>query len=227
MTIPPIIHRLSPNFGDRPAEAEINMLLIHYTGMQTAEASLARLCDPEAKVSAHYLIDEDGTLYGLVEEAKRAWHAGVGHWSGETDINSCSLGIELQNPGHEFGYRAFPDAQLEVLVALCSDILSRHPISSDRVLGHSDIAPRRKEDPGEMFDWQRLAMAGIGELPETPAELRGMTEREARKSLIEIGYDPDAPLAQVLTAFQRHYRQSVVNGLLDDETAGLIRALTR
>ena len=200
------------------------MLILHYTGMQSAEESLARLRDPVAKVSAHYLIDEDGALYRLVDEAKRAWHAGVSHWAGETDINSCSLGIELQNPGHEFGYRAFPDAQMTVLTDLCADILSRRAIPPDRILGHSDVAPSRKEDPGELFDWRRLAEAGIGRLPTATAPDK-INDEKARAALTAIGYDPGAPFDAVLTAFQRHYRQTKIDGQLDAETTGLIRAL--
>ena len=225
MDPPHIIDRPSPNFGDRPAGTDLDMLILHYTGMKSAEDSLVRLCDPFAKVSAHYLIDEDGTIYRMVDEGKRAWHAGLSHWAGETDINSCSLGIELQNPGHEFGYRAFPDAQITVLIDLCSDILSRHTIPAHRIIGHSDVAPSRKEDPGELFDWRRLANAGIGRLPEKTNGNDGMIEQEARASLTAIGYDPEIPLDHVLTAFQRHYRQSNVDAQLDTQTAGLIRAL--
>ena len=225
MTLPRIIERPSPNYDDRRAGSYPDMLILHYTGMRSAEESLHRLCDPVAKVSAHYLIDEDGTIYRLVEENMRAWHAGVSHWAGETDINTCSVGIELQNPGHEFGYRAFPDAQMTVLIALCAEILSRHSIPSDRILGHSDVAPSRKEDPGELFDWQRLAAAGIGRVPDMISSVDEMDNREARSGLTAIGYDPDAALAKVVTAFQRHYRQSNTEGRLDGETAALIRAL--
>ena len=225
MTPSQIIDHQSPNFDDRPAGKDPDMLILHYTGMKTAEESLARLCDPVAKVSAHYLIDEDGALYRLVDEARRAWHAGVSHWAGETYINSCSLGIELQNPGHEFGYRAFPDAQMTALTDLCGEILARHAIPAERILGHSDVAPSRKEDPGELFDWQRLAAAGIGHLPRNPASPAKMNHQEARAALTAIGYDPGAPLADILTAFQRHYRQTKIDGQFDAGTAGLIRAL--
>ena len=221
-----IIDHPSLNFDDRPAGKNPDMLILHYTGMRTARESLARLCDPMAKVSAHYLIDEDGTLYRLVDEAKRAWHAGVSHWAKETDINSCSLGIELQNPGHEFGYRDFPGAQMSALSQLCVDILSRHTIRAERILGHSDVAPSRKEDPGELFDWRGLAAVGIGRLPEKMASVNPMDEDEARASLTSIGYDPGATLGVILMAFQRHYRQTNINGQLDAETASLIRALT-
>ena len=225
MTLPQIIDHPSPNFGDRPAGTNLDTLILHYTGMKSAQESLARMCDPKARVSAHYLIDEDGTLYRLVDETKRAWHAGVSHWAEETDINSCSLGIELQNPGHEFGYRSYPNAQMTALTALCADILSRLAIPTERILGHSDVAPSRKEDPGELFDWRRLAEAGIGRLPTATATDYKMDDQEARASLTAIGYDPGAPLADILIAFQRHYRQTKFDGQLDTETVRLIRAL--
>src|SRR3954467_5121679 len=155
------IDRPSPNHDDRGGAA-IDMLVLHYTGMQTAEPALARLCDPAAKVSAHYTIDEDGTVYAHVPEDRRAWHAGVSHWAGISNVNARSIGIELVNPGHEYGYREFPEAQIAALIELCGGILQRHPIPAARVLGHSDVAPARKEDPGELFPWQRLAKAGIG-----------------------------------------------------------------
>ena len=141
------------------------MLVLHYTGMKTAKAALERLCDPAAKVSSHYTIDEDGTVYAHVPEARRAWHAGVSSWAGATDINARSIGIELVNPGHEYGYRDFPDAQIEALITLCQGILLRHPIPSARVLAHSDVAPARKEDPGERLSLGALARAGIGLWP--------------------------------------------------------------
>ena len=222
-----IIDHPSPNFDDRPAGSNLDMLILHYTGMKSAGDSLTRMCDPMAKVSAHYLIDEDGTIYRLVAEARRAWHAGVSHWAGETDINSCSLGIELQNPGHEFGYRAFPDAQMRALTALCGEIVARHAIPNERILCHSDVAPTRKEDPGELFDWRRLAESGVGRLPDKTTGRDTMDDQEARTALTTIGYDPSAPFASVLTAFQRHYRQTNIDGRLDAETAGFIRALAR
>ncbi len=158
------IERPSPNHDDRGGAA-IDMLVLHYTGMKTEEGALERLCDPAAKVSAHYTIGEDGTVYAHVPEARRAWHAGVSFWAGVTNVNARSIGIELVNPGHEYGYRAFPDAQIAALIILCHGILQRHPISPTRVLAHSDVAPARKEDPGELFPWERLAKAGIGLWP--------------------------------------------------------------
>ena len=212
------IDRPSPNHDDRGG-APIDMLVLHYTGMPSGEAALARLCDPAAKVSAHYTIDEDGTIYAHVPEARRAWHAGVAHWAGESDINSRSIGIELVNPGHEFGYRDFPNAQIVALTTLCHGILLRHPIASWRVLGHSDVAPARKEDPGELFPWKRLAEAGIGLWPAPSA-----SNLEA-SALARFGYDPDAPLDKVIAAFQRHFRPKSVNGQWDDECARLLHGL--
>ncbi len=161
-----IVDRPSANFDARPEGAAVDILVVHYTGMETAEAALDRLMDPAAKVSAHYLIDEDGTLYRLVEEDRRAWHAGVASWRGATDVNARSIGIELVNPGHEFGYRPFPEAQTGALIDLAADIVARHRIPARNVVGHADVAPRRKMDPGELFDWPRLAAAGIGLWPE-------------------------------------------------------------
>jgi N-acetylmuramoyl-L-alanine amidase len=159
------IERPSPNFDQRREGAPIDILLLHYTGMRTAEEALARLCDPEAKVSAHYTIDRDGRIYRHVDESVRARHAGVSYWAGERDVNSRSIGIELVNPGHEFGYVAFPEAQVEALIDLARGILARHPIPARRVLGHSDVAPARKMDPGELFPWRRLAENGVGIFP--------------------------------------------------------------
>lgn len=159
-----IIARPSPNYSDR-APGAIDILVLHYTGMSSCGDALARLCDPAAKVSAHYLIDEDGTVFHLVAEERRAWHAGISFWAGERDINSRSIGIELVNPGHELGYRHFPETQMLRLAELARDILARHPIPQQRVLGHSDVAPGRKRDPGELFNWQWLAGQGIGIWP--------------------------------------------------------------
>ena len=213
--------RPSPNHDDRGAAA-IDMLLLHYTGMASAEAALARLCDPASKVSAHYAIDEDGLVYALVPEERRAWHAGVSYWAGARDINARSIGIELVNPGHEFGYRAFPEAQISSLVVLAKDILTRHPIPARRVLGHSDVAPARKDDPGELFPWARLAEAGIGLWP-APANDPG--EKAVRYLLTRYGYDPDADLEKTITAFQRHFRPSRVDGIADAETRRMLSGL--
>src|SRR6201996_5388422 len=160
------IERPSPNHDSRDG-VPVDMLVLHYTGMTTAQAALDRLCDPAAKVSSHYTIDEDGTVYAHVPEARRAWHAGVSAWAGATNINARSIGIELVNPGHEFGYVPFAEPQIAALIDLAQTILKRHPIPPHRVLGHSDVAPARKEDPGELFPWAQLAEFGIGLWPST------------------------------------------------------------
>jgi N-acetylmuramoyl-L-alanine amidase len=231
--MPNITDRPSPNFDDRAAGVPVDILILHYTGMTSAEAALARMCDPAAKVSAHYCIAEDGTCTRLVDEAKRAWHAGVSAWAGARDINGRSIGIELVNPGHEFGYRPFPEAQMDRLIGLCRDILGRHPIPPERVLGHSDVAPLRKQDPGELFDWPRLAAAGIGLWPSAVASVPVPPVAEVQAMLGRYGYDVpasgalDAATRAVLVAFQRHFRPRDVSGTLDGETAARLLALLR
>jgi N-acetylmuramoyl-L-alanine amidase len=216
------VARPSPNFDDRPNTTPIDMLVLHYTGMQTPEAALDRLCDAAAKVSAHYLIDEEGTVYALVEEDRRAWHAGVSFWRGATDINARSIGIELVNPGHEFGYREFPPPQMAALKELAVKILDRHPIPARNVVGHADVAPARKTDPGELFDWAGLAAAGIGLWPD--GDVSAGDPAEVPAMLSDYGYDvTDA--AAAITAFQRHFHPESLDGSADAETAGRLRAL--
>ncbi len=216
-------HRPSPNHDERPAGIAVDMLVLHYTGMGDAGQALERLCDAASKVSAHYLIDEEGRLFSLAPEDRRAWHAGVAWWRGRTDINACSIGIEMVNPGHEFGLSPFPEPQMSALVDLARDILRRHPISPFNIVGHSDIAPRRKRDPGELFDWRRLAGAGIGPWPDHP-EPHEMTADQALRMLAEIGYETVDP-RKTVEAFQRRYRAARIDGLVDCETAGLVAAL--
>jgi N-acetylmuramoyl-L-alanine amidase len=220
--------RPSPNHAPRPSSARIDLLVLHYTGMTSAAAALERLCDPTAQVSAHYLVEEDGTVWQLVDEARRAWHAGRAFWAGATDINDRSIGIELVNPGHEHGYRAFPGTQLAALETLCREILTRHPIPPERVLGHSDVAPERKTDPGELFPWERLARAGIGLWPDFAATVdpgSAGNVQAAQRSLARIGYDArasgrlDRATQAVIAAFQRHWRAAECTGALDAETA--------
>ncbi len=215
--------RPSPNFDRRPDGAPIDMLVLHYTSMRTAAAALDRLTDPEARVSAHYVIEEDGTVWRLVDEKARAWHAGISAWRGETDINGRSVGIELVNPGHEFGYRPFPGAQIEALIGLAKSVLARHPIPPRNVVGHADVAPARKMDPGELFDWPRLAAAGIGLWPPDGQDT-GAGGHAAE--LGGIGYDT-ADLPAAVTAFQRRFRPSSVDGEIDAETSRLIGAVHR
>lgn len=218
------VERPSPNHDARPRGAAIDILVLHYTGMKTQEEALTRLCDPAAKVSAHYTIGRDGTVHVHVPEERRAWHAGVSYWAGARDVNGRSIGIELANPGHEFGYIAFTDDQIEALIELAGGILARHPIAPARVLGHSDVAPARKTDPGELFPWQRLAEAGVGVWPRK-AEAEGDFARNL--ALYGYGVAPDAAvsLQQATAAFQRHFRPSCIDGMADDECAALLSAL--
>ncbi|MFO1189119.1 MAG: N-acetylmuramoyl-L-alanine amidase [Alphaproteobacteria bacterium] len=215
----------SPNFDARAAGGPIDILLLHYTGMPSAADALERLCTPEVKVSAHYLIDEGGRITRLVAEDRRAWHAGVSSWAGATDINSRSIGIELANPGHEFGYRPFPSAQMQALVGLAHDIMSRHPIPARRVLGHSDVAPTRKLDPGELFDWPYLAARGIGAWPATALVVAPPAASEGPALLAAYGYDIADPVAAV-RAFQRHFRPDRIDGAFDSETLLRLAALS-
>ena len=223
-----IRERSSPNHNRR--QTPVDMLILHYTGMTSAAAALDRLCDPAAQVSAHYLIEEDGTLWRLVAEEQRAWHAGLSFWAGRRDINSCSIGIELVNPGHDLGYRPFPEAQMRALECLAREILARHPIPPRHVLAHSDVAPQRKVDPGELFDWPRLARAGIGFWPDFAAKPARIPEEigEIQEKLAEIGYEipqngeKDAETTQVIAAFQRHFRPARCDGEPDLETRARI-----
>lgn len=215
---------LSPNFDRRGKGGPIDMLVLHYTGMQNARDALTRLCDPEAGVSAHFLIDEEGIVHRLVDEDKRAWHAGVAWWRGSIEINARSLGIELVNPGHEWGYRPFPEAQMRSLIELSRALMARHHIPPRNVVGHSDVAPTRKSDPGELFDWARLAKAGIGLWPaDAPPYFASVSQ--ARALFCAYGYEiKDFPAA--VRAFQRHFRPQDITGFADPQTIGaLVRLL--
>jgi N-acetylmuramoyl-L-alanine amidase len=230
-----IRERLSPNHtsrGEPPNVRPINMLVLHYTGMQSAAAAIERLCDPAARVSAHYMVEEDGTLWRLVPEERRAFHAGVSCWQGEQDLNWVSIGIEIVNPGHEWGYRAYPEPQMTVVERLCRDLVARYRIPATRIVGHSDIAPDRKSDPGELFDWPRLARAGVGVWPEPPPESArrrgravGVIERAgALSDLARIGYCvTSANETAALAAFQRRFRPERWDGLCDAETCSRLR----
>ena len=217
------------------------MLVLHYTGMKTGEEALARLREPEAKVSAHYLVEEDGRAFRLIPEERRAWHAGQSFWKGERDCNSASIGIEIVNPGHEWGYRPFPEAQIEAVIALVSDVRSRWQIPAARILGHSDVAPGRKEDPGELFPWKRLAERGHGlwfdPEPGPGADLgigdEGPGVFLLQAGLHRLGYEPlpsgkyDEETATVVRAFQRHWRPEGVDGVADGETRAKLMAILR
>lgn len=200
----------SLNFDKRAGGVDPSMIIIHYTGMPSEEAALHRLCDPDSKVSSHYFINESGETLRLVDEDKRAWHAGISFWGGITDINSHSIGIELVNPGHEFGYRSFPDKQISALVKLCRRLIADYTIPAAHVLAHSDIAPKRKEDPGELFPWKLLAAEGVGLWPvvkesETHDDPALRAEASFSKMLATYGYNLDVPYGKLVMAFHRHF----------------------
>jgi N-acetylmuramoyl-L-alanine amidase len=234
----------SPNHSERRDGARPDMILLHYTGMDSAAAALDRLCDPTAKVSSHYLVFEDGQVMQLVPETRRAHHAGVSFWAGDTDINSRSIGIEIVNPGHDLGYPDFPKRQIAALIVLCRGILTRQTIPHGHVLAHSDVAPTRKQDPGEKFPWQILSESGVG-LWVKPAPLtangdtlralgegdKGNAVADLQKELAEYGYglpttgSYDELTKAVVMAFQRHFRPALVDGIADASTRQTLRAL--
>jgi len=234
-----IIEVPSPNFDTRTAPP--SLLVLHYTGMKTGAEALDRLRDPEAKVSSHYLVEEDGRVFRLVAEERRAWHAGVSYWRGRRNVNGESIGIEIVNPGHEWGYRAFPDAQIESVIALLADIRTRWDIEDRDIVGHSDIAPDRKDDPGELFPWKRLSEAGHGvwaEWPPAPGAPIGEGEEGAavfalQAGLTRLGFDLlpsgrfDASTTATVRAFQRHWRPECVDGVADGETRARLIGLLR
>jgi N-acetylmuramoyl-L-alanine amidase len=218
------VERPSPNHGPRAPGALVTMAVLHYTGMQSASAALDRLTKSGSDVSAHYLVDEDGKIYRLVDEARRAWHAGKASWRNVADVNSASIGIELVNPGHEFGYRAFPAAQIDALIALLSELRGRHLIDPADIVGHSDVAPDRKADPGELFPWRALAERGLALWPRGPIAAAPPDEDAAVRMLAHIGYGPNSH-RDIVTAFQRRFRPGRCDGVLDPETMVLIVAL--
>lgn len=218
-----IIDTPSPNWDDR--DTPISMIVLHYTGMPNAEGAIARLRDPAAKVSCHYLVAEDGTVLRMVAEDKRAWHAGKSHWREVTDVNSASIGIEIVNPGHEWGYRPFPDEQMAALIPLVADIKTRHSITRGNIVGHSDIAPARKRDPGELFPWGSLARLRLA-LPRPTRNLMDphWTEGGFCLALERFGYDVSDRMAAIM-AFQRRFRPELVDGEIDAECRMILLAL--
>lgn len=236
----PIANRPSPNFNERPQPATIDILVLHYTGMESGKAAIDRLCDPASKVSAHYVVEENGDVLRLVDEEMRAWHAGVASWAGINDVNGRSIGIEIVNGGHDFGSPAYPDIQMQAVERLSQEILSRHPIMPRSVVAHSDIAPERKADPGEWFDWARLARAGVGvwvePVPVVDGPLlklgdRGDPVSELQFQLANYGYGIevlgvyDLKTEAVVRAFQRHFRPERVDGVADLSTIATLRLL--
>ena len=218
-----MIETPSPNFDER--KLPVTMIVLHYTGMKDAASAIDRLCDPEAKVSAHYLVNEDGQVIRMVHEDKRAWHAGRSHWRGVTDINSASIGIEIVNPGHEFGYRPFPEEQIEALIPLIADIKDRHLITRGNIVGHSDIAPTRKQDPGELFPWGELARRRLA-LPRPTKKLTDplWTDAGFLLALERFGYDVTDGFAATV-AFQRRFRPELIDGTIDGECRAILLAL--
>ena len=232
--------RVSPNFGPRRETLRPDMVVLHYTGMATGAAAEAWLCDPASEVSSHYLVHEDGRIIQMVRESDRAWHAGASSWFGRTDINSCSIGIEIVNPGHTLGYSTFPKKQIEAVIGLCLGIIGRHSITAQRVLAHSDVAPGRKIDPGEKFPWKVLFAAGVGHLVPASPIRRGPVlnagdtggEVEALQSMLALyGYGVeisgifDRQTEIVVDAFQRHFRPRLVDGVADGSTIRTLQSL--
>jgi N-acetylmuramoyl-L-alanine amidase len=261
MTLQDILSIPSPNFDDRPPDARIDLIVLHYTGMQDGAAALARLTDPTPvagrypgpwqdpamdpatalpRVSAHYVIEEDGRIFTLVPEEKRAWHAGASHWRGRDNVNASAIGIELVNGGHDFRLPGFAHAQIERLIALLRDIQNRRRLSPACVVGHSDVAPHRKRDPGEKFPWERLEAAGValgvevserGDAPVLSPGDSGDAVAGVQYTLAEVGYgievtrDYDAATKAVIEAFQRRRRPRRVTGVFDLETSDLLDAV--
>ncbi|MGH6768594.1 MAG: N-acetylmuramoyl-L-alanine amidase [Xanthobacteraceae bacterium] len=233
--------KASPNHGERRDGVKPDMVLLHYTGMRDSKLALERLCSPTTEVSAHYVVMEDGHIVQCVPEARRAWHAGQSFWAGQTDVNSCSIGIEIANPGHEYGYPDFPRRQVAAVIALCRSIFTRHRIPAERVLAHSDVAPARKQDPGEKFPWRLLHDSGIGlwvkpEPIKSGGRIFVLGDRDPEVDLLQtslrtLGYgleksgSYDAETMAVVAAFQRHYRPARVDGIADFSTVATLRTL--
>ena len=234
-----IEQRPSPNHNAR--KGPVSLLVLHYTGMDTAEAAIERLCDQNAQVSAHYVVCEDGRIVQLVQDERRAWHAGLGGWAGERDVNSVSIGVEIVNGGHCYGLPEFPHAQINAVIALSQQIMARHALHAGDVIGHSDLAPERKLDPGERFPWARLADHGVGVWPDpvsggrtlrfAPGQNEGEGLAQVQGDLSRIGYALASDgvygprTRAVVAAFQRRFRPGHVDGLIDAETQGLIAAV--
>ena len=230
----------SANYGDRNKGRLPDMILLHYTGMPDVEGAIARLCTAGTDVSAHYIVLEDGRIVQCVPEAKRAWHAGAASWAGEEDINSCSIGVEIVNRGHDWGYPEFPLRQTAAVIALCRGIMLRRNVPTHRVLAHSDVAPSRKKDPGEKFPWHSLANSGVGHWVQPAPIVRGETLKlgtisdsvgDLQQALARYGYGIpingkyDGTTMEVVTAFQRHFRPARVDGVADHSTLTTLQSL--
>jgi N-acetylmuramoyl-L-alanine amidase len=220
----------STNFDERRHGAKPSLIILHYTGMPRARDALDRLCDPESKVSAHYMVEETGRLWPIVDEHHRAWHAGVSYWDGIVDVNSHSIGIEIVNPGHEHGYKAFPEKQIEAVIELCLGLISKYKIHPYQVLGHSDIAPGRKTDPGELFPWEKLAEEFVGlwassrEMDFGAAKQLLNDKKVFHDYLVKYGYDPKMPTERVIPAFHQHFYPEKFKKGEDPNTVDLLSA---
>lgn len=234
-----IVRKPSPNHDSRGGQP-VDMLVLHYTDMLSCDEAVGRLCDEAAQVSAHYVVSEGGEVFQLVDENQRAWHAGESHWRGHNNINARSVGIEICNPGHSHGYVPFPARQMKEVIKLAQEIIARHAIPERNVVGHSDIAFLRKLDPGELFDWRQLGRTGVGIFPFEARPLigpelkRGDSGKEVMRlqtALANWGYglkldgDYGVKTEQCVTAFQRHYRPTMLDGIWDNECAGLLACL--
>lgn len=232
----------SPNFGPRKADAAIQYIVLHYTGMPDSAAALNWLCNKKSYVSSHYFIYENGRVVQLVNEDKRAWHAGESYWQGLTDLNSYSIGIEIANPGHEFGYIPFPDEQIAAVIRLCKEICVRRNILPGDIVAHSDIAPDRKQDPGELFPWDKLFAANVGLWVEpekiTEDDMGNHFDNEKGKQEIisllqQYGFNcsfaatNQAQLENFVVAFQRHHRPERVDGIADLSTIKTLQKLLK
>jgi N-acetylmuramoyl-L-alanine amidase len=244
-TFPPdssVVERIepSPNFDERTGLARPDMIVLHYTGMPFTDDAVHRLCDPKARVSAHYCVLENGSILQFVPESKRAWHAGVSAWGGDPDINSRSIGIEIANSGHDYSYPDFPPRQIAAVITLCRSILTRNIVRPENIVAHSDVAPSRKKDPGEKFPWRRLAQSGVGLWVEAPPPSDTVVLKPGddgdkvtalQRALIDYGYglEPngqyDTATTEVVTAFQRHFRPARVDGIVDASTQETLRKL--
>jgi N-acetylmuramoyl-L-alanine amidase len=218
-----IVDSPSPNFDAR--DSGISMVVLHYTGMEDSQSAIARLRDPEAGVSCHYLVDEDGTILRMVAEENRAWHAGLSCWRGVQAVNGCSIGIEIVNPGHDIGYRPFTEPQMSALLPLLADIVERHGVDPANVVGHSDVAPGRKQDPGELFDWALLARHGLA----VARPVRGLvdphwTDGGFLLALERWGYDVHEAKPAII-AFQRRFRPESIDGIVDGECRAILLQL--
>ena len=222
-----LVNRYQASPNHEPRGSRVGLLVLHYTGMETALRAIDWLCNPESKVSCHYLVDGDGSIVQMVNEDRRAWHAGTASWHGVIDINSASIGIEIQNLGHSGGCPPFPQKQMQIVAALSLDIMLRHDLSPHHVVAHSDVAPGRKIDPGEAFDWEFLARLGIGQMVVADNQVHGVPDlSEAQRKLQQIGYGVEATGSQVvLEAMQRRYRRSNINGQLDEQTFDILNRL--